>query len=47
VIYLPMMPEVVVAMLACVRLGIIHSVVFAGFAPASLATGLTTRKPNW
>jgi propionyl-CoA synthetase len=38
VIYLPMMPEVVVAMLACVRLGIIHSVVFAGFAPASLAT---------
>ena len=33
-----MIPEVVVAMLACVRLGIIHSVVFAGFAPASLAT---------
>jgi propionyl-CoA synthetase len=38
VIYLPMIPEAVFAMLACVRLGIIHSVVFAGFAPASLAT---------
>jgi propionyl-CoA synthetase len=38
VIYLPMIPEAAFAMLACVRLGIIHSVVFAGFAPASLAT---------
>jgi propionyl-CoA synthetase len=38
VIYLPMIPEALFAMLACVRLGIIHSVVFAGFAPASLAT---------
>jgi propionyl-CoA synthetase len=37
-IYLPMIPEAVFAMLACVRLGLIHSVVFAGFAPASLAT---------
>ena len=37
-IYLPMVPEAVFAMLACVRLGLIHSVVFAGFAPASLAT---------
>jgi len=38
VIYLPMIPEAAFAMLACVRLGVIHSVVFAGFAPASLAT---------
>src|SRR6267378_1804512 len=37
-IYLPMIPQAVFAMLACVRLGLIHSVVFAGFAPASLAT---------
>jgi propionyl-CoA synthetase len=38
VIYLPMIPEAVFAMLACARLGFVHSVVFAGFAPASLAT---------
>jgi propionyl-CoA synthetase len=38
VIYLPMIPEAVVAMLACARLGIIHSVVFAGFAAPSLAS---------
>ena len=38
IIYLPMIPEAIFAMLACVRLGAIHSVVFAGFAPASLAT---------
>src|SRR3984957_11035740 len=38
IIYLPMIPEAVFAMLACVRLGLVHSVVFAGFAPASLAT---------
>lgn len=38
VIYLPMIPEALVAMLACVRLGVVHSVVFGGFAPASLAT---------
>ncbi len=37
VIYLPMIPEAAFAMLACIRLGLIHSVVFAGFAPASLA----------
>jgi acetyl-CoA synthetase len=36
-IYLPMIPEVTVAMLACARLGAIHSVVFAGFSPESLA----------
>src|ERR1700732_4540967 len=38
IIYLPMIPEAVFAMLSCVRLGLVHSVVFAGFAPASLAT---------
>jgi propionyl-CoA synthetase len=38
IIYLPMIPEALFAMLACVRIGVIHSVVFAGFAPASLAT---------
>jgi propionyl-CoA synthetase len=38
VIYLPMIPEAVFSMLACARLGLVHSVVFAGFAPASLAT---------
>lgn len=38
IIYLPMIPEAAIAMLACVRLGIIHSVVFAGFAAPSLAT---------
>jgi len=37
VIYLPMIPEAVVAMLACARLGAIHCVVFAGFAAQSLA----------
>ncbi len=36
-IYLPMIPEAAVAMLACARLGAIHSVVFGGFSPASIA----------
>src|SRR5690606_36373079 len=36
-IYLPMIPEAVVAMLACARIGAVHSVVFAGFSPDSLA----------
>jgi len=36
-IYLPMIPEAVVAMLACARIGAIHSVVFAGFAPQAVA----------
>jgi len=36
-IYLPMIPELPVAMLACARLGIVHSIVFAGFSPESLA----------
>jgi acetyl-CoA synthetase len=37
VIYLPMIPEAAVAMLACARLGAVHSVVFAGFSPEALA----------
>ncbi|HEU0204719.1 MAG TPA: acetyl-coenzyme A synthetase N-terminal domain-containing protein, partial [Burkholderiaceae bacterium] len=37
-IYMPMIPEAVFAMLACVRIGAIHSVVFGGFASVSLAT---------
>ncbi len=36
-IYLPMIPEAVFAMLACARIGAVHSVVFAGFSPAALA----------
>ncbi len=36
-IYLPMVPEAAVAMLACVRIGAIHSIVFGGFSPDSLA----------
>ncbi len=36
-IYLPMIPEAVVAMLACARIGAIHSVVFGGFSPQSIA----------
>ena len=38
VIYMPMVPEAAIAMLACARLGAIHSVVFGGFAAAELAT---------
>jgi acetyl-CoA synthetase len=37
-IYLPMIPEVAVAMLACARIGAIHSVIFAGFSPESIAS---------
>ncbi len=39
-IYLPMIPEATVAMLACARIGAIHSVVFGGFSPDSLANRL-------
>ncbi len=37
-IYMPMVPEAIVAMLACTRIGAVHSVVFAGFSPDSLST---------
>ena len=46
VIYMPMVPEAVIAMLACARLGAIHSVVFGGFAAKELATRLDDAKPK-
>ena len=45
-IYMPMIPEAVFAMLACARLGAIHSVVFGGFAAASLATRIDDARPK-
>ncbi|HSV21065.1 MAG TPA: propionate--CoA ligase [Casimicrobiaceae bacterium] len=44
-LYMPMIPEAVFAMLACVRLGAIHSVVFGGFAAASLASRIDDARP--
>jgi len=46
VIYMPMVPEAVFGMLACARLGAIHSVVFGGFAPAELAKRIDDAKPK-
>ncbi|WP_149535586.1 AMP-binding protein [Siccirubricoccus phaeus] len=46
VIYLPMVPEAPVAMLACARLGAIHSVVFGGFAAAELAARIADAEPK-
>jgi propionyl-CoA synthetase len=46
VIYMPMIPEAVFAMLACARLGAIHSVVFGGFAPHELAIRIDDAKPK-
>src|SRR5215831_17543482 len=45
VIYMPMVPEAVVAMLACARIGAVHSVVFGGFAAAELATRIEDARP--
>jgi propionyl-CoA synthetase len=45
VIYMPMVPEALVAMLACARLGAIHSVVFGGFAAAELAVRIDDCTP--
>jgi propionyl-CoA synthetase len=45
IIYMPMVPEAVVAMLACARLGAIHSVVFGGFAAPELATRIAHAGP--
>src|SRR5437868_13335445 len=45
IIYMPMIPEAAFAMLACARLGAIHSVVFGGFAAASLAARIDDAKP--
>ena len=44
-IYLPMIPQAVIAMLACARLGAVHSVVFGGFAPKELAARITDCAP--
>jgi len=46
VIYMPMIPQAVVAMLACARLGVIHSVVFGGFAANELATRIDDATPK-
>jgi propionyl-CoA synthetase len=46
VIYMPMIPEAVVAMLACARLGAVHSVVFGGFAPHELAVRIDDALPS-
>ncbi|HLS68722.1 MAG TPA: propionyl-CoA synthetase [Kiloniellales bacterium] len=46
VIYMPMIPETVMAMLACARLGAIHSVVFGGFASQELATRIDDCTPK-
>jgi len=45
VIYLPMIPEAVIAMLACARLGAVHSVVFGGFAAHELAARIDDAQP--
>jgi propionyl-CoA synthetase len=45
-IYMPMVPEAVFAMLACARIGAIHSVVFGGFASVSLATRIDDARPK-
>jgi propionyl-CoA synthetase len=45
-IYMPMVPEAALAMLACARIGAIHSVVFGGFAPHELATRIDDAKPR-
>jgi propionyl-CoA synthetase len=46
VIYMPMVPEAAIAMLACARLGAIHSVVFGGFAAAELAVRIADATPR-
>jgi len=45
-IYLPMIPEAVIAMLACARIGAVHSVVFGGFASTELAARIDDAKPK-
>jgi propionyl-CoA synthetase len=46
IIYMPMIPEAVISMLACARLGAIHSVVFGGFAANELATRINDATPK-
>ncbi|MFZ5704040.1 MAG: AMP-binding protein [Pseudomonadota bacterium] len=45
IIYMPMIPQAVFAMLACARIGAVHSVVFGGFAPRELATRIDDAQP--
>jgi propionyl-CoA synthetase len=46
ILYMPMIPQAIFAMLACARIGAVHSVVFGGFAPAELATRINDAKPK-
>ena len=46
IIYMPMVPEAVIAMLACARIGAIHSVVFGGFAANELAVRIDDAQPK-
>jgi propionyl-CoA synthetase len=46
ILYMPMVPEAVIGMLACARIGAIHSVVFGGFAARELATRIDDAKPK-
>ena len=46
VIYMPMVPEAVIGMLACARIGAVHSVVFGGFAPRELAARIDDAQPK-
>ena len=46
ILYMPMVPEALIGMLACARIGAIHSVVFGGFAPRELATRIDDAKPK-
>jgi propionyl-CoA synthetase len=46
IIYMPMIPEAVISMLACARIGAIHSVVFGGFAAKELATRIVDADPR-
>jgi len=46
IVYMPMIPEAIIAVLACARLGAVHSVVFGGFAPAELATRINDAEPK-
>jgi propionyl-CoA synthetase len=46
IVYMPMIPEAAIAMLACARIGAVHSVVFGGFAAKELATRINDAKPK-
>jgi propionyl-CoA synthetase len=46
IVYMPMIPEAIVAMLACARIGAVHSVVFGGFAARELATRIDDARPR-